>query len=1409
MSGYPARILASCSVDSTVRLWDFVGKKELSVLCGHTKEVMCVAYSDFSELLISGGADPMLLVWNLDCGQPLQRIYVENPDSIIISIQTIPGTPELITCDAKGVFCIYDLRDLSLVQRFSQSVQISHSVSAVSCILDQRILFAACSDRGIIRFDKLQAMHHDKKFVEASMRQQQDLARAKTLASTRGPVGRLTSTSKYAAELQMITDASVKAGAEMKIRLNRAQKEGASQSEIESLSVLPPRMTTKADSKRIKLKEQLTDDKRMPVIWCTYNPVTVSVVAVSNSNLLVWDALTGVVTLAVRDIMEGLISSATLDFRARRIFIGDNRGEIKCFDLSTGAFMRDFSAHEKEVSVLAYSLSRSEILSGSWDGSTRFHEDITQSDAAAHFRSGKLHQRDVTALVCSDAFDLYASGSLDCSVFVFDPPCLNVSTIECLGSITALTFLGDLPFLAVADSFGEITIFRTYNATDCTCVVQFFNTKSTNSLSKSSTVVSEVSSISTSTRNLVIDTDTEKWDSEPNTAGRFPHSKDWVGVSTLFFDPTSLTLYSGDEQGYVNAWNLTEALDAVGKAVVFEKPAAALSSPDSLFRSNRFSPGSPAASKPVRVTSSAVTALPPLELSSLDSTVPAPVDQRSDQLDVVEQAQQSMAFSDLSTSVLDGSGGPLGAEIELNPFQPQIKSYDSRVINPALEEFFSKPSARNLADSSDGDLQNLNQIQASESHAAQDASSIGTQPKARVVMFPNLKIVSNVTFKAHKSKVTGIKMIDDSDPRSLLTFGFDGGIHTWTLTGQYLASMQGTTNISDEHIDLNPKSTVNVASDEASSHDQSKESRVSSNWSLPLNPIVHQSRAMAEISQVQQLLQERTVSNFSVQSNASVTPPSNQSNSLNQPLAVPPSLLSSDELHSELFHLQNSVPTSVSPDSASESIRTTSSKPSKSPKNSPSGKIVTQPLASSFLSTVLTRSASMSLVGSSTGEFHLPPLVQTSSSIVLASSPGSTKAKAHIEAEWSDTAALTRSSKSMKNIRSPLPPISPSSASVNSPTHSHFSVDRNGGTVKAEKLAKQAWNRGTVKRSDIFYRTNPEAFLASSEGVAVISSSTYDPLVELPLTETQRQSLGRLNSVLQSVAVPHEADAASVGKEAVVSPVYSRPTAVSVYGVRPVPGLPVSPFLSPTQSAQRRPYHAVNNIGSPTRDIGVNPPPVDWNQVCQPTQSNRKGVGAHSLHRAPSLKTFISSESPSKSSSDSPQAAVSQSIVVPSEDLHSNSDMVSPQSSQITIDEDDHDAEHAEAPVSSVVLQTSSPPSSGSESQSESESKVLPVSLESKLLAASALTRSFVLAKPRNSVANSPQAAQSNSGSIPVQDSAVTWSAADHSRYVDAENARRCFSNGLMQSATFITRTSDGKLDVAALSRNLEAALAE
>ena len=57
-------LLASGSVDGTVRVWDLSATKAKKVLRGHKKGVYSLAFNDESRVLITCGFDHDALVWN-------------------------------------------------------------------------------------------------------------------------------------------------------------------------------------------------------------------------------------------------------------------------------------------------------------------------------------------------------------------------------------------------------------------------------------------------------------------------------------------------------------------------------------------------------------------------------------------------------------------------------------------------------------------------------------------------------------------------------------------------------------------------------------------------------------------------------------------------------------------------------------------------------------------------------------------------------------------------------------------------------------------------------------------------------------------------------------------------------------------------------------------------------------------------------------------------------------------------------------------------------------------------------------------------------------------------------------------------------------------------------------------------
>jgi WD40 repeat protein len=64
-------LIASASLDLTIRLWDLGKRITKTILKGHEKGVVCMIYSQEYSLLISGGLDSYALVWNPRVKNPI------------------------------------------------------------------------------------------------------------------------------------------------------------------------------------------------------------------------------------------------------------------------------------------------------------------------------------------------------------------------------------------------------------------------------------------------------------------------------------------------------------------------------------------------------------------------------------------------------------------------------------------------------------------------------------------------------------------------------------------------------------------------------------------------------------------------------------------------------------------------------------------------------------------------------------------------------------------------------------------------------------------------------------------------------------------------------------------------------------------------------------------------------------------------------------------------------------------------------------------------------------------------------------------------------------------------------------------------------------------------------------------
>ena len=118
----------------------------------------------------------------------------------------------------------------------------------------------------------------------------------------------------------------------------------------------------------------LTDDN--PLLSCVYNKLSKDLITISNKRIKIWNIFTGKMKKSYEDLMKGNeITAFTCDKQMKRFYLGDNSGNIKCFNLSTGDFIKDFIKHENEIVNVIHSSKNELLISCSSDLCIKFQDD--------------------------------------------------------------------------------------------------------------------------------------------------------------------------------------------------------------------------------------------------------------------------------------------------------------------------------------------------------------------------------------------------------------------------------------------------------------------------------------------------------------------------------------------------------------------------------------------------------------------------------------------------------------------------------------------------------------------------------------------------------------------------------------------------------------------------------------------------------------------------------------------------------------------------------------------------------------------------------------------------------------------------------------------------------------------------
>lgn len=257
-------------------------------------------------------------------------------------------------------------------------------------------------------------------------------------------------------------------------------------------------------------------------LFILYNEVFNHFVSGHIDSIKVWDASTGSLKKVFRNLSNNEISCISFDQRKRKLFIGDVEGELRLINILNGVEMKKFTSHKDYISSMAYYMEGKRFISAGWDGFIKVHDDNTADEKGQLLSilsspsSSKINS--CNSIDLSEKLKILASGFDSGNVMLN-----NMSSLASEGNlfghkkVTLVSFLRDLPGLIACDYDGKIFFWTFVPLKPKKTLVEFIlENKSLN---------------------------------ENNKKESFP-------VKCLTFEQESGILVTGDETGYLKAWNI-------------------------------------------------------------------------------------------------------------------------------------------------------------------------------------------------------------------------------------------------------------------------------------------------------------------------------------------------------------------------------------------------------------------------------------------------------------------------------------------------------------------------------------------------------------------------------------------------------------------------------------------------------------------------------------------------------------------------------------------------------------------------------------------------------------------------------------------------------------------------------------
>lgn len=138
---YGGRVIATCGADATIRTFDLQGGQDVSILRDHNRDVNVVKWIPYTNMLVSGGADHVVGLWDAREGTAMINRGLGHNGAVFGVSPSLNGR-YVCSGDCKGAVKVWDIRKMETTCEFNYNGQIN----SVALDATASYVFAACDD---------------------------------------------------------------------------------------------------------------------------------------------------------------------------------------------------------------------------------------------------------------------------------------------------------------------------------------------------------------------------------------------------------------------------------------------------------------------------------------------------------------------------------------------------------------------------------------------------------------------------------------------------------------------------------------------------------------------------------------------------------------------------------------------------------------------------------------------------------------------------------------------------------------------------------------------------------------------------------------------------------------------------------------------------------------------------------------------------------------------------------------------------------------------------------------------------------------------------------------------------------------------------------------------------------------